>query len=63
MSGEWTIHAWLKSIGLEQYYDTFAQNVESKEDIKGLSLEELKTELGISNLSHRKRIIQYAQEL
>jgi len=63
VEGEWTVRKWLASFNLLQYADVFEENIETLEDVKALTMEDLKTELQISNPSHRKKLLDYAMKL
>jgi len=51
------ISDWLRSIGMEIYEDNFVSNEITFEDLAELSGEELKEDLGIKPLGHRKKIL------
>jgi len=52
------ISDWLRSIGMEEYEDNFLSNEIGIDDLAGLSSDELKNDLGIMPLGHRKKILE-----
>jgi hypothetical protein len=57
------IEDWLSNLGLIEYISIFKENEITFEDLNSLSSEDLKTELGITNLIDRKKILQAISEL
>jgi hypothetical protein len=52
------ISDWLRSIGMEEYENNFLSNEIDIDDLAGLSSDELKNDLGIIPLGHRKKILE-----
>ena len=57
------IREWLSSIELEQYAEVFEENDLGMDDLAELSAEELKDDLGITSLGHRKKIMKALDSL
>lgn len=51
------IRQWLANIGMEQYAESFEENELTVEDLAELTSDDLKEELGITKLIHRKKIL------
>lgn len=57
------IEQWLNSLGMEQYIPIFLENEVSMEDLSDLDSSDLKDELGITKLKHRKTILHAIQSI
>lgn len=57
------IRSWLRSLELEQYADAFEANDLTFEDLEELTQDELKGDLGVSSLGHRKKILKAIESL
>ena len=57
------IESWLSNLGLNEYISLFKENEITFDDLLTLTSEDLKTELGITKLIDRKKIIQAISEL
>lgn len=57
------ISDWLRSIGMEEYEDNFLSNEIEIDDLAGLSTNELKDDLGIIPLGHRKKILEAISDI
>lgn len=57
------IDDWLLNLGLSEYISIFKENEITFDDLHSLTSEDLKTELGITKLIDRKKIIQAISEL
>ena len=57
------IESWLSNLGLNEYISIFKENEITFDDLLTLTSEDLKTELGITKLIDRKKIIQAISEL
>jgi hypothetical protein len=55
--------AWLDSIHLSQYAATFTQDAIDGSKLQGLTDVKLKTQLQISSLGHRKKLLHEIQAL
>src|SRR6056297_1345906 len=52
------IRSWLRTLDLEQYAEIFEENDLTLEDLPELTSTELKDDIGISSLGHRKKILK-----
>ena len=57
------IESWLSNLGLNEYISIFKENEITFDDLLTLTSEDLKTELGITKLIDRKKILQAISEL
>ena len=57
------IDDWLLNLGLSEYISIFKENEITFDDLHSLTSEDLKTELGVTKLIDRKKIIQAISEL
>ncbi len=57
------IRSWLKSLELEQYADAFEGNDLTFDDLSGLTADELRDDLGIASLGHRKKLLKAIEDL
>lgn len=49
---------WLKRIGMEEYVDAFQKNEVNREVLCSLTAEEIRDDLGVVNLRHRRDLLK-----